>query len=531
VPQSNFSFVRAELFGATPSGLIVSPWRARAFDSTGGLLDTVSESQLAFFGTTPAVPFTLTGPGITSVIIDRTTLNTIAGLNRVPTDNWIVDVPTDPRREIVVGSDLMFGNYLPPDLVGVHRRNRFFIDHNGNGKWSGTAGGDGIYKYAGIGDLPITGDWNGDGFDEIGVYRSRNSKWYLDSNSNGVWDPGVDLVRQFGVAGVDQPVVGDWNGDGFDDVGVRRGNRFVVDANGNGVWDTEAGGDAVYPFGGTSHISAVGDWNADGQDDLGVYVPSSGKWYLDSNGNRQWDGLGEGLDDVYNYGQVSQIPVTGDWVGDGKDQIGTWIDGLFRVDWNDNGTWDRIAGGDRVFSFGVDTDTPIVGKWTPTPYAADLLAASGAARGPAAEIQPLTVEMLGPLVQHAIDTWSASPLSADRQQALGQLEVHIADLPGAVLGQAFGSTITLDVNAAGHGWMLSGERRAESREPEEPSENRMDLLTAVFHELGHVLGFHDDYSDPDSDDLMNGWLDAGERRTLTAGQRDHLFAEDDWLDG
>ena len=110
VPQSSFSFVRPELFGATPSGLIVSPWRARAFHSTGGLLDTVSEPQLAFFGSTPPVPFTLTGPGITSVIFDRTTLNTIAGLNRVPTDDWQLDVPTDPRREVVVGGDLMFGN-------------------------------------------------------------------------------------------------------------------------------------------------------------------------------------------------------------------------------------------------------------------------------------------------------------------------------------------------------------------------------------------------------------------------------------
>jgi uncharacterized repeat protein (TIGR01451 family) len=65
---------------------------------------------LAFFGSTPPVAFTLNGPGISSVIFDRTTINTIAGLNRVPTDDWAVDVPTDPRREVFVGSDLMFGN-------------------------------------------------------------------------------------------------------------------------------------------------------------------------------------------------------------------------------------------------------------------------------------------------------------------------------------------------------------------------------------------------------------------------------------
>jgi hypothetical protein len=58
----------------------------------------------------------------------------------------------------------------------------------------------------------------------------------------------------------------------------------------------------------------------------------------------------------------------------------------------------------------------------------------------------------------------------------------------------------------------------------------MDLLTVVTHELGHVLGFHDDYSDIGSDRLMNGWLDAGVRRTLNETERERLFADADWLD-
>ena len=62
--------------------------------------------------------FTLDGPGITSVIFDRTTTNTVAGLNRVPSDNWIVDVPTDPRREVFVGDELMFGNTVPGSIHG-----------------------------------------------------------------------------------------------------------------------------------------------------------------------------------------------------------------------------------------------------------------------------------------------------------------------------------------------------------------------------------------------------------------------------
>ena len=140
VLQNSFTFTRPELFGATPSGLIVSPWRARAFCQSGCLLDTVSEPQLAFFGSTPAVSFTLTGPGITSVIFDRTTPNTVAGLNRVPTDDWIVDVPTDPRREIVVGSDLMFGNTVPGSIHGLK-----YEDMDGDGTYNPAV------------DLPLSG--------------------------------------------------------------------------------------------------------------------------------------------------------------------------------------------------------------------------------------------------------------------------------------------------------------------------------------------------------------------------------------
>jgi hypothetical protein len=122
-------------------------------------------------------------------------------------------------------------------------------------------------------------------------------------------------------------------------------------------------------------------------------------------------------------------------------------------------------------------------------------------------------------------------LSPAQQQALEQLEVRIADLPGPVLGQALGSTITIDVNAAGWGWHVEKDENglAPSGSPLSAldARPRMDLLTAVMHELGHVLGYDDDYSASDSDDLMNGWLEAGDRRALTHDERDRLFADTD----
>jgi len=51
----------------------------------------------------------------------------------------------------------------------------------------------------------VVGDWNGDGVDEIGVFR--NGMWYLDLNGNGIWEgPAVDRQYTFGLAG-DIPVL------------------------------------------------------------------------------------------------------------------------------------------------------------------------------------------------------------------------------------------------------------------------------------------------------------------------------------
>lgn len=70
-------------------------------------------------------------------------------------------------------------------------------------------------------------------FEKIGVFR--NGSWYLDGNGNGVWDnSSVDLNYTFGLA-TDVPITGDWNGDGRKKIGVRRGANWYLDYNGNGI--------------------------------------------------------------------------------------------------------------------------------------------------------------------------------------------------------------------------------------------------------------------------------------------------------
>ena len=81
-----------------------------------------------------------------------------------------------------------------------------------------------------------------------------------------------------------------------------------------------------------------------------------------------------------------------------------------------------------------------------------------------------------------------------------QPEIVFADLPGNAVGQTIGNTITLDINAAGHGWFIDptpgvNEEYVATSNPNEwvarvgsEASGKMDLLTVLTHEAGHVLG-------------------------------------------
>jgi hypothetical protein len=79
--------------------------------------------------------------------------------------------------------------------------------------WAGTLGSD----------VPLVGDWNGDGVDTPGLARFGGNTWtfYLtnDAGGKGLTD---QIVTWAGTLGSDVPLVGDWNGDGKDSPGLAR---------------------------------------------------------------------------------------------------------------------------------------------------------------------------------------------------------------------------------------------------------------------------------------------------------------------
>ncbi len=247
--------------------------------------------------------------------------------------------------------------------VGVFRgAGKWYLDYNGNGAWDGS-GTDRLYTFGSTGDLPLSGDWDHDGLAEIGVFRPSTHTFYLDYNGNGAWNgAGTDRQYSFGANG-DRPVAGDWDNDGFSEIGVFRSSThtFYLDYNGNGAWNG-AGTDRQYSFGANGDRPVAGDWDNDGFSEIGVFRSSTHSFYLDNNGNGVWNGVG--TDKLYSFGAVGDMPVTGDWGNDGISEIGVFRSSThsFYLDYSANGVWNG-AGTDRQYSFGASGDKPVVGKW------------------------------------------------------------------------------------------------------------------------------------------------------------------------
>jgi len=402
-----------------------------------------------------------------------------------------------------------------PASIGVFSDGNWYLDTNGDQRWSAQDDTQQAFGFSGA--TPVVGDWNGDGKKEIGAYN--NGAWWLDTDGNGAYDQS-DAFFYYGWQGA-TPVVGDWNGDGTDEVGVYNLGVWFRDVNGNRAWDaSDQAAITYYGWGGATPV--VGDWNGDGKDDLGVY--NIGAWFRDVNGNNQWDEPDQAA--LAYYGWDGATPVVGDWNGDGQDEIGVYSLGAWLRDVNGNNQWDAPDQA-AVGYLGWSGARPVVGNWT-TPGSALL-----AAEGPAGNWQnrpALSPAELQPIVTEALARWSAAGLSAPALAAMKQAQFVVTDLPGSYLGLAEGGRVYLDRDAAGHGWFIdptpAGDEEfawlttgkdslgvgRELRAIDPRAVDRIDLVSVVEHELGHIAGLRDNGSS--LDDIMSGHLSSGIRRTV-----------------
>nr|WP_238355481.1 DUF2961 domain-containing protein [Kribbella sandramycini] len=177
-------------------------------------------------------------------------------------------------------------------------------------------------------EIPATGDFNGDGRDDIVTFTrgAAQDVWVALSNGVNGYLPATKWHDHFALDG-EVPMVGDFNGDGRDDivtfnrtandvyVSLSDGSRFVEDS-----WQWHA------DFGLPGELLDVGDFDGDGRDDIvtftrgtsaSVFVAlSDGKSFLGTAW--KWHG---------RFAGGTETPDVGDYNGDGRDDIATFTGG------------------------------------------------------------------------------------------------------------------------------------------------------------------------------------------------------------
>jgi hypothetical protein len=215
---------------------------------------------------------------------------------------------------------------------------------------SGPAGTAGFYIFMSLtnttvfqqfgqtGDIPVVGDWDGDGKADAAVYRdsavgSQSYFFYRGTLNN----PNGDVTYlPWGMTG-DKPMVGDFDGDGKQDLAVYRPSNQVWY-----IYQSATGTVRFDSWGLPTDTFVSGDFDNDSKTDLAVF--RNGMWYIKRSS--------DGAVSYISWGLSTDIPITGDFDSDGKTDVGVYR----------NGTWYILMSGTSTLNavqFGTSTDKAI----------------------------------------------------------------------------------------------------------------------------------------------------------------------------
>jgi hypothetical protein len=221
-------------------------------------------------------------------------------------------------------------NATPPSDLAIWRPS--------SGEWwvmAGTGTQQATQAWGASGDVPVPGDYDGDGKTDFAVFRPSNSNWYQVYSSTGATNQ-----FSFGTLG-DQAVPADYDGDGKTDVAVFR--------NSNSTWyiSQSSNSTTVYgTFGVSGDTPAPADYDGDGKADLAIFRGGSSAFYSLNSSNLQTQST--------SFGASGDKPVPADYDGDGKADIAMWR--------KSNATWYFKYSSDNStpsVQFGIEDDTPV----------------------------------------------------------------------------------------------------------------------------------------------------------------------------
>jgi hypothetical protein len=179
------------------------------------------------------------------------------------------------------------------------------------------------YQWGLDGDIPVPADYNGDGHTQLAVWRPTDGYWYIQDGSPQNYDDPANYHRfQWGLDG-DIPVPGDYNGDGNIQLAVWRptdGYWYIQDGSPQNYYDP-----ADYhrfQWGLDGDIPVPGDYSGNGYYQLAVWRPTEANWYIQN-------GLPQSYDPELSYqlirwGLEGDKPFSADYDGDGQFELAVW---------------------------------------------------------------------------------------------------------------------------------------------------------------------------------------------------------------